>query len=112
MLADSEFVLTGVVQTQAIPDAESERQERKQRRKAKRRMKFMSYFAEELASAYGGHKENYMRDMCGIVEGLPENVYTTYVDDVNDTSSSSRRTLSLPCGEVTEPPLEHMVMRG
>lgn len=110
-IADGEFA-TGVVQTKAIPDAESERQERKARRKAKRRMKFMSYFAEELASAYGGHKENYMRDMCGIVEGLPENVYTTYVDDVNDTSSSSRRTLSLPCGEVTEPPLEHMVMRG
>merc|ERR1712032_558349 len=108
--ADGEFK-TDFVQTQAIPDAESERQEKKQRRKAKRRMKFMSYFAEELASAYGGQKENYMRDMSGMIEGLPENVYTTYVDDMNDTSSSPR-TLSLPSGEAAEPLLDHMVMRG
>jgi len=102
---------SGVVHTQAIPKADSWREERRRRRRVRWEMQKMSYVAEELASAYGGHKENYIRDMRGILDEVPEQTYATNVDDLSDMSNGQQLS-SLPSGEAANPPLEQMVMLG
>jgi len=102
---------SGVVQTQAIPDADSRRRERRQRRKIRWEMQKMTYVAEELACAYGGNKENYRRDMRGILDDVPEKTYATNVADLSDTSNGQRPP-SPSLGEAANSPLEQMVMLG
>lgn len=101
-----------VVQTQTIPDAESRRQERRRRRRVRWEMQKMNYIAEELAGAYGGHKENYMRDMRGILDDVPEETYATNAADLSDASNHSRSLTRVPSGESDQEPLRQMVMLG
>jgi len=103
---------SSVVQTQAIPDAEKRRRERRQRRRVRWEMQKMNYVAEELASAYGGNKENYMRDMRGILEHVPEETYAKNVDDLTDASNSQRNSEILLVDEKDKDMLDSMVMLG
>jgi len=114
----------GVVETEAVADEKEEMRERRQQRTAERRRKLMGYLAEEVAGIYGQHKEQYITDLHGVLQGAPEEARMAYLTDKLEEPTAamvSQRMPSVlgPMAEIpefgawhSEPVEDQMVMIG
>lgn len=97
---------SGVVETEAVADAEEEKMERRQKRFENRRMKLMGYLAEEVAGIYGGHRDRYIADMHKMLQNVPEETRIAYLTDKLDEPTSAVVSQRVPSvlGPLAEAP--------